>query len=107
MVKKKVVKKSSFSLRDTITAVGDVFTVIKANKSLLTDLIMHPIETVKKDIHLMLASGLFLAMGMLFLLFALAQYLVEAGLLTLTSAYGLMGIVLVVLGFLMQVVRKG
>jgi|TARA_B100001971_G_C18091032_1_gene483508 hypothetical protein len=105
MPKKKAVKKN-FSLTDTITAVGDVFTVIKANKSLLTDLIMHPIETVKKDIHLMLASGLFLAMGMFFLLFAVAQYLVENSILSLTSAYGLMGVILVVLGFLMQVVRK-
>tara|TARA_Y100000310_G_C20687159_1_gene819813 strand:+ start:2340 stop:2660 length:321 start_codon:yes stop_codon:yes gene_type:complete len=105
MAKKKVVKKN-FSLTDTITAVGDVFTVIKANKNLLTDLIMHPIETIKKDIHLMLASGLFLAMGMFFLLFAVAQYLVENSILSLTSAYGLMGIILVVLGFLMQVVRK-
>jgi hypothetical protein len=104
--KKGSAKKSSFTLSDTIKAVKDVFTVIKENKTLLTDLIMHPVETVKKDIHLMIASGLFLAMGMLFLLLSVAEYLVETQALTKAAAYGLMGLVMVALAALMKVVRK-
>ena len=107
MAKKAVVrKKSSFTLGDTINAVKDVFTVIKENKTLLTNLIMHPLETIRKDIHLMIASGLFLAMGMFFLLLSVAEYLVETQALTKTAAYGLMGLIMVALAALMKVMRR-
>tara|TARA_Y100000310_G_scaffold82393_1_gene79004 strand:- start:71 stop:361 length:291 start_codon:yes stop_codon:yes gene_type:complete len=80
----------------------DFVKLVKDNKAVLLDMLIHPLAKVKHEIRRIFASWFLLVLGLFFLLMSVAEYLPTVFVLSKAASFGIVGVVVIVLAFFLR-----